>query len=282
MVTKKSIKIDTLNISYVDEGEQGAPPVLLIHGVPESSMLWKHLIPGIVSQGFRTIAPDLPGFGQSDRFQTESSWANYVKFINRFTEELKLEKVHLIVHDWGGLIGLRWACDHIEKIGSLIISDSSFIPGYRWHPIARKWRTPEVGEQVMETMADKEQWFTNMKKEVPPIDEEVLEDFYSIYQTEDSRRVILDLYRSASPELLEPYQKLSAIKSPVTILWGENDPYIHYEFAYKMRDLQYPHAAVHIIPDAGHFIHIEAPQKVVPLVDEHFQTVKNNEQKMIQ
>lgn len=275
MITKKSMKLDGLTISFVDEGLKDAPPVLLIHGVPESSMLWKHLIPEIVSQGFRAIAPDLPGFGQSDRFQTVSSWQNYLKFINRLTEELKLEKVHLIVHDWGGLIGLRWASENVEKIESLIISDTSFIPGYRWHPMAKKWRTPEVGEKVMEGMADKERWFANMKKEVPSVEEDILEDFYSIYQTEASRRVILDLYRSANVELLEPYQKLSAIKSPVTILWGEHDPYIHYEYAYKTREQQFPQAAVHIIPGLGHFIHIEAPQKVVPLVKEHFQTVKN-------
>jgi pimeloyl-ACP methyl ester carboxylesterase len=282
MIIKKKMSLNDLKISYVDEGLKTDPPVLLIHGVPESSMLWKHLIPEIVSQGFRAIAPDLPGFGQSDRFKTESTWECYVNFISNFIEELELEKIHLIVHDWGGLIGLRWACDHVEKIASLIISDTSFIPGYTWHPMAKKWRTPGVGEKVMDAMVDKQLWFTNMKKEVPSVEEAILEDFYYIYHTEESRKVILDLYRSANLELLEPYQKLSKIQSPVTILWGENDPYIHVEFAYKTRDQQFSQAAVHVIPDAGHFIHIEAPQKVVPLVKEHFQAIKKQEEKIKQ
>ncbi|MGX6443493.1 alpha/beta fold hydrolase [Neobacillus sp. K501] len=106
---KKNITVNNLNISYMEQGSEAAPPVLLIHGVPESSMLWKHIMPEIASLGFRAIAPDLPGFGQSERFPNESSWENYVSFIEDFMAALELDKIHLIVHDWGGMIGLRWA-----------------------------------------------------------------------------------------------------------------------------------------------------------------------------
>lgn len=274
MLTKKTLMLNDQKISYLDEGSKSAPPVLLIHGVPESSMLWKHLIPEIASLGFRTIAPDLPGFGQSDRFSYTSSWENYLRFIDDFMEALAIEKVHLVVHDWGGLIGLRWACDHPEKVESLIISDSSLVPGYKWHPLARKWQTPGVGEEVMKNMAaNKEMWMTNMRDEIPSVEEAILEDFFSVFLTEETRNVVLELYRSASRQLIEPYQELCKIKNPVTILWGEDDPYISPEYAYQTRELQFPHATIHVIPKTGHFIHIEAPQQVIPLVKEHFQSV---------
>nr|WP_263327074.1 alpha/beta hydrolase [Neobacillus sp. Marseille-Q6967] len=270
---KKTLTLNNQKISYMEEGSESAPAVLLIHGVPESSMLWKHIMPEIASLGFRAIAPDLPGFGQSDRFPYESTWENYVTFINDFMAALALEKVHLIVHDWGGMIGLRWACDHPGKVESLIISDTILLPGYTWHPLAKKWRTPGLGEKVMEAMANKEAWMMNMKLEIPSVEESILEDFYSIFETADKRNVILELYRSANLHLIEPYQKLSEIKKPVTILWGENDPYISTDFAYKTREEQFPQATIQIIPNTGHFIHVEAPDQVIPCVKEHFQSI---------
>ncbi|WP_423797984.1 alpha/beta fold hydrolase [Neobacillus sp. SAB-20_R2A] len=270
MNTKKTLTINYQKLSYIDEGAKTDPPVLLIHGVPESSMLWKHIIPEIAALGFRAIAPDLPGFGQSDRFPYESTWENYVAFINDFMEALELEKIHLVVHDWGGMIGLRWACDNPDKVESLIITDTVLLPGYTWHPLAQKWRTPGYGEKVMEAMANKDSWMAGMIKEIPSVDEGILEDFFAIFETAEKRNVILELYRSANQQLTEPYLNLAAIKSPVTILWGEHDPYISTDFAYQTRDQQFPHAAVHIIPGAGHFIHVQVPEKVIPLVREHF------------
>ncbi|MBY0096222.1 alpha/beta fold hydrolase [Mesobacillus maritimus] len=273
MLSKKTLQLKNQSISYIEEGSSSDPAVLLIHGVPESSMLWKHLIPEIASQGFRSIAPDLPGFGQSDRFPYGSTWEKYVAFISDFMEALSLEKVHLVVHDWGGMIGLRWACEFPEKVESLIISDTCLVPGYRWHPLARKWRTPELGERVVEAMANKEAWMTNMKKEIPSVDEDILEDFFTIFEKEETRNVILELYRSANLELVEHYQNLTQIKKPVTILWGENDPYIPTDFAYKTRDEQFPHATIEIIPNTGHFIHVEAPEQVIPFVNAHYRSV---------
>jgi pimeloyl-ACP methyl ester carboxylesterase len=267
---KKTLELNGQKISYLDEGSKNDPAVLLIHGVPESSMLWKHLIPEISSLGFRAVAPDLPGFGQSDRFNSECIWQNYLHFIDEFKKALGMDTVHLVVHDWGGLIGLRWACDHPEKVESLIISDTSLIPGYKWHPLARKWRTPGVGEEVMKAMANKQAWMENMKKEIPSVDEDILEDFYSIFHTEKTRSVVLELYRSANAALIEPYQELAKIKKPVTILWGEDDPYISPDYAYETRNQQFPHANIHVIPDTGHFIHIEAPGIVIPHVKKHF------------
>ncbi|WP_369405543.1 alpha/beta fold hydrolase [Aneurinibacillus tyrosinisolvens] len=101
--------------------------MLLIHGFPESSLLWKDIVPSIVSSGYRAIAPDLPGFGGSDRFLNHPhTWENYINFVTSFLEGLQVGKTHLVLHDWGGLIGLRWSRMNPEKVLSLVVTDTVY------------------------------------------------------------------------------------------------------------------------------------------------------------
>ncbi|KQU27157.1 hypothetical protein ASG65_00885 [Bacillus sp. Leaf13] len=271
---KKNMIINGKKLSYIEKGNVNDPPVLLLHGVPESSLLWREMIPCIVSCGFRTIAPDLPGFGQSEPFDESSTWERYEQFVSDFTRELKLDKFHLIVHDWGGLIGLKWACDHPERILSLFVSNTTISGDYKWHSLAQIWRTPNAGEKIMKRMSDDSQFQTDMKNSIPNIVDETLEDFYRVFRTPESSKVILDLYRSGNIEKVKSYnQKLNQIKIPVTIIWGENDPYIPFELAYKLQKEGLPHAQVHIIQNAGHFIQIEVPDKVNFYIQQHFKNV---------
>ncbi|HEX4623237.1 MAG TPA: alpha/beta fold hydrolase [Solirubrobacteraceae bacterium] len=80
---------------------------LLLHGVPESSYMWRELLPTVADAGFRAVAPDLPGFGASP-VDPPTTWERQVEAVERFRREARLDNVALIVHDWGGLIGLRW------------------------------------------------------------------------------------------------------------------------------------------------------------------------------
>ncbi|MDQ0220647.1 alpha/beta hydrolase [Peribacillus cavernae] len=268
---KNSIVLNGKKISYIEEGSGHAPTVLLLHGVPESSLLWKKIIPVIVSCGFSVIAPDLPGFGQSDPFDEPSTWERYEQFISDFTSEMKMDKFHLVVHDWGGLIGLKWACDFPEKILSLVISNTTISDGYQWHRLAQIWRTPGAGEEIMKRMSDWSQFQSGMKKSIPNVDDETLNDFFQVFRTAESSRVVLELYRSGNLEKVKTYNaKLTQMDQPVTIIWGEKDPYVPFEFALKLQNECLPHAKVHIIPNAGHFIQIEVPNEVNLYIQQHF------------
>jgi pimeloyl-ACP methyl ester carboxylesterase len=110
------VRQDTVDgISYreaVPDGWQsGGPSALAIHGYPTSSYLWRNVLPRLADAGHRAVAPDLPGFGDSppDR---PGTWERQIESVERFRTTLGLNRLTLIVHDWGGLIGLRWACDH--------------------------------------------------------------------------------------------------------------------------------------------------------------------------
>src|SRR2546421_10971278 len=86
-------------------------PVLCLHGWPQSSYMWRHLLPALSSAGRRALAPDLSGFGDSSP-DPPGTWERHVEAIERFRRKIGLDRVVLVVHDTGGAIGLRWACDH--------------------------------------------------------------------------------------------------------------------------------------------------------------------------
>lgn len=118
------VDVDGLRMHYVDEGD--GPAVLLLHGEPTWSYLWRNLIPPLVATGRRAIAPDLIGFGRSDKPE-EVGWYSYdrhVASVERLVTELGLDGITLVVHDWGGPIGLRFAVEHEELVDRLVILDT--------------------------------------------------------------------------------------------------------------------------------------------------------------
>ena len=121
--------VDGLRLAHLDEGE--GPPVLLLHGEPTWSFLWRKVMPPLLDAGYRCIAPDLAGFGRSDK-PTEMDWYTYerhVGLVAGLIEELDLRDATAVVHDWGGPIGLRLAVDHPERFGRMAIMDTGLFTG---------------------------------------------------------------------------------------------------------------------------------------------------------
>jgi haloalkane dehalogenase len=124
-----------LRMHYVDEGE--GDPVLLLHGEPTWSFLWRKTIPPLAGRA-RVVAPDLIGFGRSDK-PTDVGWYSYDKHvtsIERLVDELGLDTITLVVHDWGGPIGLRFAAEHAELVDRIVILDTGIAGG---KPPSEEW-----------------------------------------------------------------------------------------------------------------------------------------------
>ncbi len=121
--------VDGLRMHYVDEGKAGAMPVLMLHGEPTWSYLYRKIIPHIVSAGFRAIAPDLIGFGKSDKpvRREDYTYQSHVEWIKEFIMLLDLKGINLVCHDWGGLIGLRVAGEEPSLFNS-ITACNTFLP----------------------------------------------------------------------------------------------------------------------------------------------------------
>ena len=113
--------IDGIRLHYVDEGS--GPPILLVHGQPTWSYLYRKMIQPLVAAGYRCIAPDLMGFGLSDKPTDESAYTlrRHVGLVTGLVEKLQLEGVTIVGQDWGGPIGLRYAIDHQDNVRSLVI-----------------------------------------------------------------------------------------------------------------------------------------------------------------
>ena len=124
-------QVGDLRLHYVDTGE--GPVVLFLHGEPTWSYLWRKVIPPVRDAGFRCIAPDLPGFGRSDK-PTDVDWYTYDRHVETMAgllEQLDLRDVTLVVHDWGGIIGLRVAVEHPERIARIVITDTGLFTGHQ-------------------------------------------------------------------------------------------------------------------------------------------------------
>lgn len=123
------IEVNGVRIHYVDEGPKDAQPVLMLHGEPSWSYLYRKMIPIISEAGYRAIAPDLVGFGRSDKptQRTDYTYQRHVDWMNGLLEALDLKHITLVCQDWGGLIGLRLAAEHEGRFAR-IVTANTFLP----------------------------------------------------------------------------------------------------------------------------------------------------------
>jgi haloalkane dehalogenase len=124
-------EVDGLRLAHLDEGE-GAP-VIFMHGEPTWSFLWRNVIPPVRDAGFRCVAPDLVGFGASDK-PVDLDWYSYERHVSMaetLLEDLDLRDATMVVHDWGGPIGLRLAVEHPERVERLVILDTGLFTGHQ-------------------------------------------------------------------------------------------------------------------------------------------------------
>lgn len=125
------VHVDGLRIHYVDEGPPDAPPVLLLHGEPSWSYLYRKLIPIITAAGYRAVAPDLVGFGRSDKPARRSAYtyANHVAWLKGLLFALDLQEITLVAQDWGGLLGLRLAAEHSSRFARIVAANTALPTG---------------------------------------------------------------------------------------------------------------------------------------------------------
>ena len=122
---------DGLRLAHLDEGDPDAPPVVFWHGEPTWSFLWRHVLPVVRDAGFRCIAPDLPGFGRSDK-PADIEWYTYDHMTEAavaLAKDLDLRGATFVVHDWGGPIGLRAAMELGDRVERLVIMDTGLFTG---------------------------------------------------------------------------------------------------------------------------------------------------------
>jgi haloalkane dehalogenase len=249
-----------------DGWDQGDPVALAVHGYPTSSYLWRNILPKLAEAGYRAVAPDLPGFGDSPA-ELPGTWERQVENLDRFRRAAGIERTALLVHDWGGLIGLRWACDHPGAVSALVITDTGFFPDGHWHGIAKSLKTEGEGEQVVENM-NRELFAMAIRQVGPDIPDEAIDEFYKVYTDPDRRQSQLDLYRSGDFSKLEVYDgKLGELGVPTLIVWGANDQFAPVGGGYRF-EKQISGSKLVVLEEAGHFLMEDEPERVADEISE--------------
>jgi pimeloyl-ACP methyl ester carboxylesterase len=235
-----------------------AAPVLYVHGVPTSSDDW---LPFLARTG--GLAPDLLGFGRSGKGgHNDYSLEGIARFVERFLDEIAgVDRVRLVVHDWGAA-ALAFAQRHPERVERLVVVDAvPLLPDYRWHRVARLWRTPVLGELAMGLTVRATLARSLRPAFAGPVPDGFVDAVLRHFDP-GTQRAILRLYRSA-PErsLAASGSGLSSLSIPALVAWGALDPYISARFGDRYA-AQLPLGEVVHVEDAGHWPWLDRPDLI--------------------
>ncbi len=240
-----------------DAAGRGAP-VLLLHGFPESSRMWEPAMRALAGAGRRCLAPDLYGLGDS-AVQEAATFEHNLEALGAFCEALELERLALVVHDWGAFVGLAWACEHPDRIEALAISAAGFFSDGKWHGMANAIRG-EQGEELVDAIT-REGFAALMQSADDPFDEQELDAYWRPFEDGRGQRATLDFYRSMDFEKLEPYQGgLGRLGVPALLLWGAEDEFAPPASARRFAR-EIPDSTLVTIDGAGHFVIDQQPER---------------------
>ena len=223
------IEIDGLRQHYVDEGPRDAAPVLMLHGEPTWSYLYRKMIPPVVAAGHRVVAPDLIGFGKSDKPASidDYSYQRHVDWLVAFIERLDLTGITLFCQDWGSLIGLRIAAEHPERFARIVVGNGILPTAESPAPFAFKlWRafalhSPwfPIGKIVNTGCRDK-----LSPAEIAAYDAPLPSDAYKAGTRAFPRLVPTDSNDPAVPANRAAWAKLGQWQKPFLCAFGAGDP----------------------------------------------------------
>ncbi|HEV2753359.1 MAG TPA: alpha/beta hydrolase [Solirubrobacteraceae bacterium] len=234
-------------------------PVLYVHGVPTSSDDWVDFL--ALTGGY---APDLRGFGRTTkRADGDFTMHGQAAFVEDFLDARRLERVKLVVHDWGAA-ALLWAMRQPERVERLVVVNAvPLLPGFRWHRIGRLWRTKVVGEIAMGAMVKPVMGLVSRRASATPgpLPKRFIEQTAAHFD-QGTQRAILKLYRAAPTEqLARAGEELRAITAPALVLWGSQDPFIPERFAHGYA-AALGDATLELLDGAGHWPWLDRPEAV--------------------
>jgi pimeloyl-ACP methyl ester carboxylesterase len=265
MVLYKTVKVDDLDIFYREAGPREAPALLLLHGFPTSSQMFRNLIPALADK-YHVIAPDYPGYGHSsmpphDKFAY--TFDNLANVVDRFTEKIGLKSYALYVMDYGAPVGYRLAVAHPERVLGIVVQNGNAydegLDNEFWKPIKEYWKNPadESKRNALKGMftydATRWQYYTGVRSpELVSPDGAAHDQF--LLDRPGNQEIQLDLFLSygSNPPLYQSWQDyFRKYQPPMLIVWGKNDQIFPSAGAepYKrdLKTLEY-----HLL-DTGHF-----------------------------
>ncbi|MEX1177623.1 MAG: haloalkane dehalogenase [Nitriliruptor sp.] len=273
--TEVDVDGTALGLAHVEVGPSGGHPVVLVHGEPTWGYLYRHLLPVLADAGVRTIAPDTVGFGRSD-VPLDQDWFTYDRLTEAFGAHLDAivgdEPITLVVHDWGGPIGLRWAVANPRRVARLVVLDTALyapggIPSEAWSAFRRMVESADelpigwlvAGGSVQE-----------LSPEVRAAYDAPFPDAASqagakalplLVPTDDSD--------PAAAAMWDTLQALREWRHPTLLVWGGDDRILPPKVAERWaRDVP-GCVGLHVLPGAGHFLQEDVGPRIAELIVAH-------------
>jgi haloalkane dehalogenase len=259
------VDVGGLRLHHVDEGS--GPTVLCFHGEPDWSYLYRHIAAGLLDSGHRVVAPDLVGFGRSDK-PTDRDWYTYERHcehVSAHLDQIELSDVTVVVQDWGGPIGLRWAVEHADQVGRLVVMNTGLFTGrvskgfMAWREFAE--RTPDLPIGMIMQGAT--------TTDLPP---EVIAAYEAPFPTAESKAgaqqfpllVPLTEEEPGVKEMLAVQDALTRWDKPALVAFSDSDPVFPYPIAGEVFTQMLPTAGEQVrIEGAAHFLQEDRGPEIV-------------------
>ena len=267
------VEVDDLRLHYLEAGPSSGDPVVLLHGWPTSSFLWRRVMPGIAEHR-RVIALDLPGFGRSDKpLDASYSFRFHERALTRFFDSLGVHKIGLGIHDLGGPVGLYWAAQNPDRLERLAVLNTLVYPQMSWAVVAfvTLCKLPLAREVLSSPWGLKRSLYFGVA-DPKRLAEDAVRGTQEPFGDKNARKALLKAGGSLHPKGFEEIaQWIPSVDVPVRLLYGARDrilPDIARTMARLQRDL--PQAELTVLEDCGHFLQEERPEEIGEILGEFF------------
>ena len=262
-------RVNGARIHYQEAGDEKAPPIILIHGFISSNVIWSHVLMPLAQAGFRAIAPDLPGYGYSDKpADAEYTIAEQARAVIGLMDRLQIEKAGMVGTSYGGAVAATIAIDYPERVEKLVLVGAVSNDDAKRKFLLRVSCLPLVGD-IATPLFLGSRWIlrkrmTDMyRRMAKPINEEMVASRHHLLETANAHRAMIRTARRWSANRIE--REASLIRQPTLLVWGDQDTHIPIENAIKLRNT-IPNASLIVFRNCGHLPPAECPEKFVEVV----------------
>ena len=263
--------VNGVRIHYQEAGDENASPIILIHGFISSNLIWSHVLLPLAQAGFRAIAPDLPGYGYSDKpADALYTIPEQARAVIGLMDRLGIEKAVIAGASYGGAIAATIALDYPERVERLILVGAVTNDDAKKKLLLRISAMPLIGD-IATPLFLGSRWILRKRMEDMyrrmgrPVNEKMVASRHHLLETANTHRAMIRTARRWSATRIE--REASLIRQPTMLVWGDQDDHIPLDRAFRLRDAM-PNAKLVVFRNCGHLPPAESPEKFVEAVAE--------------
>jgi len=262
-------RVNGVRIHYQEAGDEKAPPIILIHGFISSNLIWSHVLEPLTQKGFRAIAPDLPGYGYSEKpSDAEYTINEQARSVIGLMDRLGIRKAVIAGASYGGAIAATIGLDYPERVEKLILVGAVTNDEVKKKFLLRVSVLPLIGD-VATPLFLGSRWILRKRMEdmyrrmQRPVNEKMVASRHHLLETANAHRAMVRTARRWSANRIG--REASLIRQPTMLVWGDQDDHIPLDDAFRLRDAM-PNAKLIVFRNCGHLPPAECPEKFVEAV----------------